>query len=181
MTYACFISRGLMPKSKRGKKAFKKLNRSAYRKAPRKRKQGSLRQEILDFADQLARVKQKSGKLASKSSELRLAADTVHQGVERVHETAEATHNELRNMTRSAGRKKEEKAKQAFLVVGIGASAGGFEAFMELLENLPSDTGMAFVFVQHLDPTHESRLAPLLSHSTQRRVAEIRDRTPLAP
>src|SRR5262245_44660643 len=37
-----------------------------------------------------------------------------------------------------------------FTVVGIGASAGGYEAFRELLENLPGDTGMAFVFVQHL-------------------------------
>ena len=40
-----------------------------------------------------------------------------------------------------------------FPVVGIGASAGGLEAFTELLRHLPSDTGMAFVFVQHLDPS----------------------------
>jgi hypothetical protein len=37
--------------------------------------------------------------------------------------------------------------------VGIGASAGGLEAFTQLLRALPPDTGMAFVFVQHLDPT----------------------------
>src|SRR2546427_12753904 len=41
-------------------------------------------------------------------------------------------------------------------VVGIGASAGGLEAFRQLLKHLPVDTGMAFVLVQHLDPTHES-------------------------
>ena len=40
-----------------------------------------------------------------------------------------------------------------FPVVGVGASAGGLEAFTELLANLPDDTGMAFVLVQHLDPS----------------------------
>ena len=40
------------------------------------------------------------------------------------------------------------------IVVGVGASAGGLEAFTELLSHLPRDTGMAFVLVQHLDPSH---------------------------
>jgi CheB methylesterase len=44
----------------------------------------------------------------------------------------------------------------AFPVVGIGASAGGLEAFTQLLSCLPSDTGMAFVLIQHLDPQHDS-------------------------
>ena len=44
------------------------------------------------------------------------------------------------------------------LVVGVGASAGGLEAFTELLSHLPDDTGMAFVLIQHLDPKHESHL-----------------------
>ena len=45
---------------------------------------------------------------------------------------------------------------QAFPIVGIGASAGGLEAFTQLLQALPVDTGLAFVLVQHLDPHHES-------------------------
>ena len=49
-----------------------------------------------------------------------------------------------------------------FPVVGIGASAGGLEAFSQLLATLRPDTGMAFVLVQHLDPDHESLLAELL-------------------
>src|SRR5262245_40343385 len=49
----------------------------------------------------------------------------------------------------------------AFPIVGIGASAGGLEAFTHLLEHLPSDTGMGFVLVQHLDPDHESALAQI--------------------
>jgi len=48
---------------------------------------------------------------------------------------------------------------QAFPVVGIGASAGGLKAMTQLLKHLPARTGMAFVLVQHLDPTHESALA----------------------
>jgi len=132
-------------------------------------------------ADKLNLAKQTSGKLARKSSQLRRDADTVHQGVERVHESAEATHKEIRNMARPSSDKQETTSKKAFLVVGIGASAGGFEAFIELLGQLRSDTGMAFVFVQHLDPTHESRLAPLLSHSTQMEVLEIRDRSRVVP
>ena len=43
-----------------------------------------------------------------------------------------------------------------FLIVAIGASAGGIEAFAELMRNLPPDTGMAFVLIQHLDPKHRS-------------------------
>src|SRR5882762_3198319 len=58
-------------------------------------------------------------------------------------------------------------------IVGIGGSAGGFEAAMELLRNLPSRTGMAFVIVQHLDPHHGSRLPNLLGKATSMPVTEI--------
>ena len=51
-------------------------------------------------------------------------------------------------------------------IVGIGASAGGLEAFTHLLEHLPVDTGMAFVLVQHLDPAHESVLTEILARTT---------------
>ena len=60
-----------------------------------------------------------------------------------------------------------------FPVVGVGASAGGLEAFTELLKNLPLDTGMGFVLVQHLDPQHESALADLLTRATSMPVREV--------
>lgn len=60
-------------------------------------------------------------------------------------------------------------------VVGIGASAGGLEAFTQLLKHLPLDTGMAFVLIQHLDPDHESALAQILSRATTLPVGEIAD------
>src|SRR5712671_5002378 len=58
-------------------------------------------------------------------------------------------------------------------IVGIGGSAGGFEAAMELLRHLPTRTGMAFVIVQHLDPHHGSRLPNLLGKATSMPVTEI--------
>ena len=51
----------------------------------------------------------------------------------------------------------------SFPIVGIGASAGGLESFSELIARVPADTGMAYVFVQHLDPRHDSLLAKILS------------------
>src|SRR5262249_35837048 len=61
-------------------------------------------------------------------------------------------------------------------IVGIGGSAGGFEAAMELLKALPPKNGMAFVIVQHLDPHHASRLPSLLGKATQMPVNEISGR-----
>jgi two-component system CheB/CheR fusion protein len=50
----------------------------------------------------------------------------------------------------------------SFPVVGIGAAAGGLEAFRKLLAARPADTGIAFVPIAHLDPTHESMMVDLL-------------------
>src|SRR5215468_8956666 len=60
-------------------------------------------------------------------------------------------------------------------IVGVGASAGGLEAFEQLLAALPEDTGMAFVLVQHLAPTHESMLSELLAKATKMPVTEVTD------
>ena len=60
-----------------------------------------------------------------------------------------------------------------FLIAGVGASAGGVEAFSELLTNLPSDTGMAFVLIQHLDPKHESLLSALLAKKSTMPVVQV--------
>src|SRR6478672_6751293 len=68
-----------------------------------------------------------------------------------------------------------------FPVVGIGASAGGLEAFSAVLKNLPPDTGMAFVIVQHLDPHHETLLVELLSRSSTMGVEQVREGTRVAP
>src|SRR5207245_9681343 len=67
----------------------------------------------------------------------------------------------------------EKGSPAEFPIVGIGASAGGLEAFTELLKHLPLDTGMGFVLVQHLDPQHESALPQLLARATSMTVSEI--------
>src|SRR5262245_27801201 len=68
-----------------------------------------------------------------------------------------------------------------FPIVGIGASAGGLEAYTQLLRALPADTGMAFVLVQHLDPTHESLLTELLSSATDMPVTQVSDSVAVLP
>ena len=67
--------------------------------------------------------------------------------------------------------------KKDFLVVGIGASAGGLAAFEAFFSAIPKDTepGMAFVLVQHLDPNHESILTELIRRYTQIPVYEVED------
>lgn len=66
-------------------------------------------------------------------------------------------------------------------VVAVGASAGGLEAFIELLRHLPTNTGMAFVLIQHLSPDYESNLSGILSKATTMPVTEVADGTLLRP
>src|SRR5215472_6974062 len=67
---------------------------------------------------------------------------------------------------RKTGRAEAAKKTVDCPIVGIGGSAGGFEATMELLRHLPAKNGMTFVVVQHLDPHHVSKLASLLGRAT---------------
>lgn len=64
-------------------------------------------------------------------------------------------------------------------VVGVGASAGGLQAFTELLQHLPVDTGLALVLVQHLDPQQPSLLSELLAAHTTMPVRAVVDQTPV--
>jgi two-component system CheB/CheR fusion protein len=64
----------------------------------------------------------------------------------------------------------EQTAVPTVAVVGIGASAGGSEEVRLLLADLPADTGLAIVFIQHLDPTHESSLTGILGVRPQCRL-----------
>ena len=68
-----------------------------------------------------------------------------------------------------------------FPIVGVGASAGGLEAFSALVSHLPESTSMAFVFVQHLDPSHSSGLVEILSRKTKVPVREVTDGLKVEP
>src|SRR3989442_2975046 len=75
-----------------------------------------------------------------------------------------------------------QQSRRGFILfVGVGASAGGLEAFTQLLKALGPGSGMAYVLVQHLDPSHESALTELLAKTTEMPVREVTDATPVGP
>lgn len=76
---------------------------------------------------------------------------------------------------------KPENVCESFTVVAIGASSGGLEAITQLLENLSPETGMAYIFVQHLSPDHKSRLTELLSKSTKMIVQDVENMDKIEP
>ncbi|GGD83352.1 chemotaxis protein CheB [Planktosalinus lacus] len=86
-----------------------------------------------------------------------------------------------KSKSKSAKSKALPASKNNFPVVAIGASAGGLEAMMELLKHLPPDTGMAFIYVQHLSPDHKSMLTEILSKKTEMKVQEIDDMDKIKP
>src|SRR5438477_7638622 len=74
-----------------------------------------------------------------------------------------------------------DEGEAKFSIVGVGASAGGLEAFTQLLNALPADSGMAIVLVQHLSPTHQSVLPELLAGSTSLPVEQVSEGTEIKP
>ncbi|MFZ0825870.1 MAG: chemotaxis protein CheB [Verrucomicrobiia bacterium] len=93
----------------------------------------------------------------------------------------------------SAGRRRKTPAKAAlpanpvsqaagsFPIIGIGSSAGGLEAMEQFLGNVPKSSGMAFVIVQHLDPTRKGIMPELLQRTTGMKVIQVKDRTLIRP
>ena len=77
--------------------------------------------------------------------------------------------------TKEVIEEQQDKNQELFPIVGIGASAGGLEAFTQLLKHLPIDTGMGFVLIQHLSPDHKSLLSEILARTTQMPVIEVQD------
>ncbi|PHM07981.1 chemotaxis protein CheB [Nostoc sp. 'Peltigera malacea cyanobiont' DB3992] len=75
----------------------------------------------------------------------------------------------------------QDIANALFPIVGIAASAGGLEAFTQVLRHLLTDTGMAFVLIQHLDPNHKSLLSEILARTTQMPVIEVQDGMSVEP
>ncbi|BBD62782.1 signal transduction histidine hinase (plasmid) [Nostoc sp. HK-01] len=75
----------------------------------------------------------------------------------------------------------QDQTDALFPIVGIAASAGGLEAFTQVLKHLLTDTGMAFVLIQHLDPNHKSLLSEILARTTQMPVIEVQDGMTVEP
>ena len=86
-----------------------------------------------------------------------------------------------KSSTAKVAGQKTGKPANSFPIVAIGASAGGLEAITQLLQNLPADTGMAFVYIQHLSPDHKSILTALLAKATLMKVQEVKNRMSIEP
>ncbi|KAA1248098.1 chemotaxis protein CheB [Aquimarina sp. RZ0] len=79
------------------------------------------------------------------------------------------------------GNKKVENSKNTFYIVGIGSSAGGLKALEEFFDHCPSDSGFAFVIIQHLSSDYKSLLVELLSRHTTMPVKEADDEDEVTP
>ena len=156
----------------------KKENPSS--KSAARRKVSSLQRRVKLLRKTASSALAQADAVKKKSAGIYRAADSAHRTAESVHEdirTAEAH-------VAGAGKRLDsisKKTNKPFLIVGIGASAGGYEAFSQLLETISHDTGMAFVLVQHLDPKHESNLVGLLSKATSIPIAQATQELAVRP
>src|SRR5438128_713473 len=72
-------------------------------------------------------------------------------------------------------------SRPQLVVVGMGASAGGLESFKKFFDAMPADSGLAFVLIQHLDPTHESMMVELLGTHTKMHISQVAKEAPFEP
>src|SRR5215831_1581107 len=91
------------------------------------------------------------------------------------------TEKKSKSVEKSDAKKSGAPPKRKFPIVGIGASAGGLEACTALLKALPSNLGMAFVVIPHLDPSRESAFGEILSRATPIPVLDAKDQTTVLP
>src|SRR5262249_39295202 len=133
---------------------------------------------------------EKTKRLVAGAEHLHSTADIVHKKADQLHKMIHAVNQgeSIRQKQHPAGPETDivtddgHRGKpKSFSIVGIGASAGGYEAFADMLTQLPSDTGMGFVLVQHLDPKHKSQLTQLLGHSSKLPVIQANDDLEVSP
>jgi two-component system, chemotaxis family, CheB/CheR fusion protein len=93
-----------------------------------------------------------------------------------------AGHREKKSSSAPAAvMEKAAPPKNSFPIVGIGASAGGLEALEQFLGRVPANSGMAFVIVQHLDPTRKGLMPELLQRASKMKVVQVKDCTRVQP
>jgi two-component system CheB/CheR fusion protein len=83
--------------------------------------------------------------------------------------------------TASVIEKSSDSDISLFPIVGIGASAGGLEALEQFLANVPDRSGMAYIIIQHLDPTHKGMLPELLQRISSMEVLQVKERMVVKP
>ena len=95
----------------------------------------------------------------------------------------ENQHPNTHGRTNYTGRNapKTDTTKENFPIVGIGASAGGLEALLAFLGNVPENSGLAFVIIQHMKQIHKGILAELLQSATTMKVVQVNENTSVQP
>ena len=165
----------------------KKSRHSGDRKKKSSAKKPASRKGDASLKSSIEALRKTASSARAEASSVQKRSRGIHQAVESIEKTADAVHAKIKTAeahVADAERQTETGTKRVhkpFFIVGIGASAGGYEAVSQLLEAISSETGMAFVLVQHLDPSHESKLSELLSRSTKMPVVEIRSETVVEP
>jgi chemotaxis methyl-accepting protein methylase len=81
-----------------------------------------------------------------------------------------------KELSENAGSANPKPAKDGFLIAGLGASAGGIQAFQEFFQNVPSKPGVAFVLILHLSPDYDSKLAQIIEGSTKMPVLQVKEK-----
>ena len=90
-------------------------------------------------------------------------------------------------MTKNSKQKTAEEqlqdtpTKDEFLIVGIGASAGGIQALQKFFQQVPANSGMAYIVILHLSPDHDSQLANVLQQTATIPVAQVTERVKFEP
>src|ERR1700733_15395218 len=107
------------------------------------------------------------------------ATTSITNGTMKTKSKAERRQKKLANAARKAI--PVLPANVSFPVIGIGASAGGLEALEHFLSRVPKNSGLAFVIVQHLDPTRKGIMPELLQRATGMKVIQVKDRTLVHP
>ncbi len=123
----------------------------------------------------------KAGKPAGKSASKKKSLSTSEVRSGEVRAGVPPQNDKLESLNEQEAQPDARAARNGFPVVAIGASAGGLEAFSQLLAHLPPTTGMAYVLIQHLDPTHISQLPGILSKRSKMPVLEVHADTLVEP
>src|SRR5215813_5668234 len=94
-------------------------------------------------------------------------------------------------MAKSKSNKKEEQPNKdtatmeqgdhKFLIAGLGASAGGIQAFQQFFQQVPAKSGIAYVVILHMSPDHDSHLAQVLQTTTKMPVTQVNERVKVQP
>src|SRR5664280_2554370 len=120
----------------------------------------------------LVKHKSKVGSLSSETDNLKLISETMKKTI---------AGKKTAITTILKPKKRQVSTSLSFPIVGMGASAGGLEALEQFFTNMPKDSGMAFVVIQHLDPNHVGMLPELLQRYTNMIVNQVKNHMEVKP